>query len=154
MIKSYFRSCVRYNLTFPPPGVGRKATGMDVHPSSYSLVPREEQPANGSAPLPCYFLVPSTYHRARIVTNAFSACPHERLSPLLHTVRRKRWVSRRSFCLFLLFLIRIRYFGFKYCYVRPHVHSKYFYVFSKTSPWRSAQRVLASARALVGFEGF
>lgn len=125
---------------------------MNVHPSSHSLVPREAQPANGSAPLPHYFLVPSTYRRARSVTSAFFAYPHEtQHRPCTQLGRSGKF--RVVISIFSIsFDSRIKYFGLKYCYVRPHVNVKYFYVFSKTSSWCSAQRVLASARALVGFE--
>lgn len=126
-----------------------------MHPSSHSPEPREAQPANGSAPLLRYFLVPSTYRRARSVTSAFSACPHERLSRRPRTQVGRDGTFHVVFSAFSFsFDTRIKYLGLKYCYVRPHGNVKYFFVFSKTSRGCPAQRALACARASVGFEGF
>lgn len=66
-------------------GLSRWRTCM---PSPRAGLPRDSQSANGGAPLARSFLIPLAYARARSVTSAFSACPHERqTAPSLHTVR-------------------------------------------------------------------
>lgn len=100
--------------------------------------------------LPCsVHLSSSTERHERLLCLAARETQHRPCTQLGRSGKFRVVISAFS----ISFDTRIKCFGLKYCYVRPHVNVKYFYVFSKTSSWCSAQRVLASARALVGFEG-